>query len=72
MLATLLMQQGHLSLAQRPKEMNMVCEIVQEAPKIGLKTANAGVACGQVDAVCRNLIAERGYRNCSSIQPVMA
>ena len=39
----------------------MVCEIVQEAQKIGLKTANAGMACGQVDAVCRNLIAERGY-----------
>src|SRR3712207_8920179 len=41
--------------------MNKVYDIVQEAQKIGLKTANAGVTCGQVDAVCRNLIAERGY-----------
>ena len=48
-------------LGSATKEMNMVYEIVQEAQKIGLKTANAGVTCGQVDAVCRNLIAERGY-----------
>jgi Xaa-Pro aminopeptidase len=48
-------------LGSATKEMNIVYEIVQEAQKIGLKTANAGVTCGQVDAVCRNLIAERGY-----------
>jgi Xaa-Pro aminopeptidase len=41
--------------------MNKVYEIVKEAQKIGLKTANAGMTCGQVDAVCRNLIADRGY-----------
>ena len=49
------------ALGSVTKEMNKVYDVVQEAQKIGLKTANAGVTCGQVDAVCRNLIAERGY-----------
>ncbi|MDQ4101647.1 MAG: aminopeptidase P family protein [Thermoproteota archaeon] len=48
-------------LGSASKEMNKAYDIVQEAQKIGLKTANAGVTCGQVDAACRNLIAERGY-----------
>jgi Xaa-Pro aminopeptidase/Xaa-Pro dipeptidase len=48
-------------LGSATKEMNKVYEIVQEAQKIGLKMANAGMTCGQVDAVCRNLIADRGY-----------
>jgi Xaa-Pro aminopeptidase len=48
-------------LGSATKEMNEMYEIVQESQKIGLKTANAGVTCGQVDAACRNLIAERGY-----------
>jgi Xaa-Pro aminopeptidase len=48
-------------LGSASKEIKKVYEIVQEAQKIGLKTANAGVTCGQVDSACRNLIAERGY-----------
>ncbi|HEX2107570.1 MAG TPA: M24 family metallopeptidase, partial [Nitrososphaera sp.] len=46
-------------LGSASKEIKKVYEIVQEAQKIGLKTANAGVTCGQVDSACRNLIAER-------------
>jgi Xaa-Pro aminopeptidase len=48
-------------LGSATKEMNKVYDTVQEAQKIGLKMANAGVTCDQVDAACRNLIAERGY-----------
>ncbi|MFL6480852.1 MAG: M24 family metallopeptidase [Nitrososphaera sp.] len=48
-------------LGSATKEMNRVYDIVQEAQKIGLKTANTGMTCGQVDAACRNLIAEHGY-----------
>jgi Xaa-Pro aminopeptidase/Xaa-Pro dipeptidase len=48
-------------LGSATKEINKVYDTVQEAQKIGLKMANAGVTCDQVDAACRNLIAERGY-----------
>src|SRR5918912_2695502 len=48
-------------LGSATKEMKEVYTIVQDAQKIGLNRANAGVTCGQVDAACRNLIAERGY-----------
>jgi Xaa-Pro aminopeptidase/Xaa-Pro dipeptidase len=48
-------------LGSATKEMKEVYDIVQEAQKIGLNRANAGITCGQVDAACRNLIAERGY-----------
>jgi Xaa-Pro aminopeptidase len=41
--------------------MKKVYGIVQEAQRIGLNKTNAGISCGQVDATCRNLIAERGY-----------
>jgi len=48
-------------LGSATKEMNKVYELVQEAQKIGLNTAKAGISCSQVDDACRNLIAERGY-----------
>lgn len=48
-------------LGSATQEMIKVYEIVQEAQKTGLKTANAGMSCGQVDAACRNFIAERKY-----------
>src|SRR5215211_3223508 len=48
-------------LGSATKEMKEVYGIVQEAQKIGLNRANAGMTCGEVDAACRNLIAERGY-----------
>jgi len=38
-----------------------VYAIVQESQKAGLDAAKAGTTCGQVDAACRNLIADRGY-----------
>jgi Xaa-Pro aminopeptidase/Xaa-Pro dipeptidase len=49
------------ALGSTTKEMKEVYSIVQEAQKIGLNSANAGMTCGQVDASCRNLIAEHGY-----------
>jgi Xaa-Pro aminopeptidase len=49
------------ALGSTTKEMKEVYGIVQEAQKIGLSRANAGVTCGQVDASCRDLIAEHGY-----------
>ena len=49
------------ALGSTTKEMKDVYGIVQEAQKMGLNSANAGMTCGQVDASCRNLIAERGY-----------
>jgi len=48
-------------LGSATKEIDEVYETVQESQKMGLKNANAGATCGQVDAACRNLIAERGY-----------
>jgi Xaa-Pro aminopeptidase len=48
-------------LGSATKEMKEVYSIVQDAQKLGLNSANAGVTCGHVDAACRNLIAERGY-----------
>jgi Xaa-Pro aminopeptidase len=48
-------------LGSATKEMKEVYNIVQDAQKIGLDTANAGMTCGQVDAACRNLIRDRGY-----------
>jgi Xaa-Pro aminopeptidase len=49
------------ALGSTTKEMKEVYDIVQEAQKIGLSRANAGIPCGQVDAACRNLIAKSGY-----------
>jgi Xaa-Pro aminopeptidase len=48
-------------LGSATKEMKEVYNIVQDAQKIGLDTANAGMTCGQVDAACRNLIRDLGY-----------
>jgi Xaa-Pro aminopeptidase len=42
-------------------EMKKVYGIVQDSQKVGLDVAKAGMTCGQVDATCRNSIAERGY-----------
>ena len=42
-------------------EMKRVYAIVQESQKAGLDVARAGNTCGQVDAACRDLIAERGF-----------
>src|ERR671916_252543 len=49
------------ALGSATKENKEVYSTVQDAQKIGLDRANAVVTCGQVDAACRNLIAERGY-----------
>src|SRR5215208_2005232 len=48
-------------LGSATKEMKEVYDIVQDAQKIGLNTANARITCGQVDAACRNLITDHGY-----------
>jgi Xaa-Pro aminopeptidase len=48
-------------LGSAKSEMKKVYGIVQESQKIGLDAAKAGVTCGEVDAACRNSIAERGY-----------
>ena len=48
-------------LGSATKEMKKVYGIVQEAQRIDINKTNAGISCGQVDATCRNLIAERGY-----------
>jgi Xaa-Pro aminopeptidase len=42
-------------------EMRKIYSIVQESQKAGLDAAKAGATCGQVDAACRDLIAQRGY-----------
>jgi Xaa-Pro aminopeptidase/Xaa-Pro dipeptidase len=49
------------ALGSATAEMKKVYSIVQESQKAGLDAAKAGVTCGQADAACRNLIAERGY-----------
>ncbi len=49
------------ALGSATTEMKKVYSIVQESQKAGLGAAKAGVTCGQVDAACRDLIAERGY-----------
>jgi Xaa-Pro aminopeptidase/Xaa-Pro dipeptidase len=49
------------ALCSATTEMKKVYSIVQESQKAGLDAARAGTTCGQVDAACRNLIAERGY-----------
>lgn len=49
------------ALGSATAEMKKVYSIVQESQKAGLETAKAGVACGQVDAACRDLISKRGY-----------
>jgi Xaa-Pro aminopeptidase len=42
-------------------EMKKVYSIVQASQKAGLEMAKEGMTCGQVDAACRNSIAEQGY-----------
>jgi Xaa-Pro aminopeptidase/Xaa-Pro dipeptidase len=49
------------ALGYASAEMKKVYAVVQESQKAGLDAAEAGATCGQVDAACRNLIAERGY-----------
>lgn len=49
------------ALGSATTEMKKVYSIAQESQKAGLGAAKAGVTCGQVDAACRDLIAERGY-----------
>jgi Xaa-Pro aminopeptidase len=48
-------------LGSATPEMKKVYGIIQESQKVGLDVAKAGMTCGQVDAACRGLIAERGY-----------
>jgi Xaa-Pro aminopeptidase/Xaa-Pro dipeptidase len=48
-------------LGSATAEMKKVYGIVRESQEAGLDAAKAGTTCGQVDATCRNLIAERGY-----------
>jgi Xaa-Pro aminopeptidase len=48
-------------LGSATPEMKKVYGIIQESQKAGLDVAKAGMTCGQVDAACRNSIAERGY-----------
>ena len=49
------------ALGSATVEMKKVYALVQESQKAGLDAAKAGTTCGQVDAACRNLIADRGY-----------
>lgn len=49
------------ALGSATAEMKKVYSIVQESQKAGLAAAKAGTTCGQVDAACRDLIANRGY-----------
>ncbi|HVX01694.1 MAG TPA: M24 family metallopeptidase, partial [Nitrososphaera sp.] len=49
------------ALGKPTAEMVNVYEIVKESQKVGLDAATAGTMCGQVDAMCRDLIRERGY-----------
>jgi Xaa-Pro aminopeptidase len=49
------------ALGSATAEMKKVYGIVQESQKAGLDAAKSGVMCGQVDAACRDLIADRGY-----------
>lgn len=49
------------ALGSATEEMRKVYSIVQESQKAGLEVAKAGATCGQVDAACRDLIAERGF-----------
>lgn len=49
------------ALGSATAEMKKVYSIVQESQKAGLEAAKAGITCGQVDAACRDLIANRGY-----------
>lgn len=49
------------ALGSATTEMKKVYAIVQESQQAGLDAAKAGATCGQVDAACRDLIAERGY-----------
>jgi Xaa-Pro aminopeptidase len=49
------------ALGSATAEMKKVYAIVQESQKAGLLAAKSGVMCGQVDAACRDLIADRGY-----------
>jgi Xaa-Pro aminopeptidase len=49
------------ALGSATAEMKKVYSIVQESQKAGLEAAKAGTTCGQVDAACRDLIADRGY-----------
>jgi Xaa-Pro aminopeptidase len=48
-------------LGSATPEMKKVYSIIQESQKTGLDVAKAGITCGQVDAACRDSIAERGY-----------
>jgi Xaa-Pro aminopeptidase len=50
-----------LALGSATAEMKKVYTIVQESQRAGLDAARSGVTCGQVDAACRGLIADRGY-----------
>lgn len=49
------------ALGSATPQMKQVYSIVQESQKAGLDVAKAGSTCGQVDAACRDLIAERGF-----------
>lgn len=49
------------ALGSATAEMKKVYAVVQESQKAGLDAAKSGVTCGQVDAACRDLIADRGY-----------
>jgi len=49
------------ALGSATVEMKKIYAIVQESQKAGLDAAKSGVTCGQVDAACRDLIADRGY-----------
>lgn len=49
------------ALGSATVEMKKVHATVQESQKAGLDAAKAGTECGEVDAACRDLIADRGY-----------
>lgn len=49
------------ALGSTTAEMKKVYAIVKESQRAGLDAVKAGITCGQVDAACRDLIAERGY-----------
>jgi Xaa-Pro aminopeptidase len=49
------------ALGSATTEMKKVYAIVQKSQKAGLDAAKAGVTCSQVDAACRDLIAQSGY-----------
>ena len=42
-------------------EASAIHDIVRESQMLGVRSARAGAACGDVDGTCRSYIAERGY-----------